>query len=97
MLNDKGILGKKKEGEERKEGEGTHYNIYVRARKGEGTAEGRFPCRRKKEHGEATGYGDDTGESTEKKRGRCGGKKGTCTTCAHFILQKTEEGRPADD
>ncbi|WP_373835398.1 hypothetical protein, partial [Bacteroides heparinolyticus] len=37
-LNDKGIRGKKKEGEERKEGEGTHYNIYVRARKGEGTA-----------------------------------------------------------
>ncbi|WP_373718552.1 hypothetical protein, partial [Bacteroides heparinolyticus] len=37
-LNDKGIQEKKKKGEERKEGEGTHYNIYVRARKGEGTA-----------------------------------------------------------
>lgn len=36
------------------------------------------------------------GKAREKK-GRCGGKKDTCTTCAHFILQKTEEERPADD
>ena len=38
-------------------------------------------------------YGGKHGE----KKGKVWREKGHYTTCAHFILQKTEEGRPADD
>lgn len=89
---------RKRKGRKGRKGKG-HIIIYTCAReRGKGwLKDGSHAGGGRREHKEGTGYGDDTGESTGKKRGRCGGKKDTDTTCAHFILQKTEEERPADD
>ncbi|WP_373799246.1 hypothetical protein, partial [Bacteroides heparinolyticus] len=46
------------------------------------------PCRRKKEHGEATGYGEDTGESTGKKKGKVRREKGHITQHAPILFYK---------
>lgn len=87
--------GRKRKGRKGRRGKG-HIIIYTCAReRGKGRLKG-VP--------HAGGGNTKRGRDTEKirgkhgeKKGRCGGKKDTDTTCAHFILQKTEEGRPADD
>ena len=90
--------GRKRKGRKGRKEKG-HIIIYTCAReRGKGRLKG-GPHMQEEEEGTQRGdgirrrYGGKHGE----KRGRCGGKKDTCTTCAHFILQKTEEERPADD
>lgn len=78
---------RKRKGSKGRKGKG-HIIIYKCAREGKGGRDGlrAVPiCRRRREHKEATGYGEDTGESTGKK-GKVRREKGHYTTCAHFIL-----------
>ncbi|WP_373732985.1 hypothetical protein, partial [Bacteroides heparinolyticus] len=88
--------GRKRKGRKGRKGKG-HIIIYTCARergkgrvKGGPHAGGRRNTERRRDTEKIRGKHGE-------KKGRCGGKKDTCTTCAHFILQKTEKERPADD